>query len=136
MLGLSGGQPSYRIGGSDGRAATEGKGIGVLIVGGTDGSGLSSWRTVSIAEFSLTVEPGGSAAAPSPFPPEGEGNAELASFGAVTTVDPATAVTGAGARRDGCGVGLELPTATSITGTRATAASRAAANGNPPPGRC
>jgi hypothetical protein len=89
-----------------------------------------------VANFSVAVDPGGCGAAPPSGPPrERAGNAWFAGFGAVTVVDPATAVTTTGVAAVEELIGLELWTETTTTGTVATATRRTTRT-DPKRGRC
>src|SRR6266851_220983 len=115
----------------DGRGETEGTAGAVPTTGGTDGSDLSSWSTVLVAEFRVDVDPGrsesgfgsaaaagdGWAAAP---PPDGDWAAEIAG----------------GAAEAACGTALEVFIETTISGTATAAATRCATTIGPAPGWC
>src|SRR5260370_40878256 len=115
----------------DGRGETEGTAGAVQTTGGTDGSDLSSWSTVLVAEFRVDVEPGrtesgfgsaaragdGWAAAP---PPDGDWAAEI----------------GGGAAEAACGAALEVFIETTLSGTATAAATRDATTSGPAPGWC
>jgi hypothetical protein len=116
---------AYGIGGGEGRGGAEGRAGSLSATGGTDGSDLSSWPIVLVAEFRVAVEPGstesGTLAVAVPpccpansLPPWGGG----LGWGLVETA--------AGAAEDevACGIGLEAFMDTTISGTAASAARR------------
>ncbi len=136
---------AYGIPGGDGSAETDGNGAGLLSTGGTDGTDLSSWRTASVAAFSVAVEPGSSDSgfgatpgsgwprgtpASSPAPPKAPGALRDPPATAGAATDTVAGPTGAGRRG-----ALELCTEIRINGTAAAAARRLAARTDPPAGR-
>ena len=124
----------YGIGGGEGNGGTEGNaGVGAT-TGGTDGSGFSSSRTASVAEFSADVAPDLTESGKADVSGTLWGRAGRRLRG--TTPELRLVAAGAAEAEAACGVGLDAFIETTISGTATTAATRWAAVSVAAPARC